>query len=293
MARPPRLPFLTAALFAIAAVAVLVVTGSFYTIDQGELGVVLRLGKVDHVAGPGFNVKVPFVDSIVRVSVRTEKLLYDNLPSYSKDVQEAQIRISVNYRVNPANVADLYARYGTRYVDRAISPVVPERLKEVFGQFQAATVTADRVRLGQDVEEAIRTGVPQDLIIIESSQIENIDFSDAYETAIEAAAQAEAEVRKSRNQLERERIEAEKVIVQAQARAESVRQAAQAEADAIRLRGESEALAIKAKGDALRQNPELVTLIAAEKWNGELPTTQVPGAALPFITIPQKAASGG
>lgn len=28
-------------------------------------------------------------------------------------------------------------------------------------------------------------------------------------------------------------------------------------------------------------------LIAAEKWNGELPRTQVPGSAVPFLSIPR------
>src|SRR5690606_22800353 len=112
-------------------------------------------------------------------------------------------------------------------------------------------------------------------------------FSAAYEQAIEAAAQAEAEVRKVRNQLERERIEAEKRIVQAQAEAEATRQRAQAEAEAIRLRGDAQAAAVAAKAKALGEHPGLGGLVAAERWNGVLPTTQVPGGAVPFIALPQ------
>jgi hypothetical protein len=36
---------------------------------------------------------------------------------------------------------------------------------------------------------------------------------------------------------------------------------------------------------ALRDNPGLPTLTAAEKWNGVLPTTMVPGNALPFLNL--------
>lgn len=47
----------------------------------------------------------------------------------------------------------------------------------------------------------------------------------------------------------------------------------------------AEAAAIKARADALALNGKLVELTAAERWNGQLPTTMVPGYAVPFITV--------
>ena len=61
---------------------------------------------------------------------------------------------------------------------------------------------------------------------------------------------------------------------------------ANAEAQSLKLKGDAEASAIDARGKALRDNPALVALVAAEKWNGILPTTMVPGGTTPFITIP-------
>lgn len=261
----------------------------FFTVEQGEVGIVLRFGKVAKVAEPGLGFKLPMVDTVVKMSVRTEKRLYENLQSYSNDVQEASIRVTVNHRIAAGAADEVYTRYGRTYVERVIDPMVPKRLKEVFGQYQAATVVSDRSRLGREVEAAIQESVPKE-VIIESVQIENIDFSDAYEQAIEAAAQAEAQVRLSRNQLEREKVEAEKRVVQAKAAAESVRQAALAEAEAIRLRGDAQAATIAAKAKAFYDNPGYVKLIAAEKWDGKLPTTQVPGSAVPFVEIPSSPA---
>jgi hypothetical protein len=51
------------------------------------------------------------------------------------------------------------------------------------------------------------------------------------------------------------------------------------------MRGDAEAAAIRAKAEALAANTNLVSLNAVEKWDGVLPTTQVPNAALPFIGI--------
>jgi regulator of protease activity HflC (stomatin/prohibitin superfamily) len=277
-------------------IVVFAVFGSFYTINEGERGVILRLGSVQGVAHPGLNFKMPFTDSVEVMTVRDQKRDFPPMSSYSKDVQEAQIEVSVIYRVSETSVDKVYARLGTDYFGRAIEPVVPQRLKEVFGQYQAQSVVADRTRLGVEVENAIRDTVAANsggLVEIRSVQIKNIDFSDAYENAIESAAQAEAEVRKARNELDRQRVEADKVKVQAEARAEATRAQANAEADAIRARGLAEAEAVKAKGEALKATPELVTLIAAEKWNGVLPTTQVPGTSVPFIQLPQPSPTTG
>ncbi|MBI1238652.1 MAG: prohibitin family protein [Alphaproteobacteria bacterium] len=267
-------------------IGLLILNDGWFTIDARERGVLLRTGSVIGVAEPGFHFKLPLVDSIVRISTQEQKRRYEDLSSYSRDVQEALITVSVNFQILPGAVDKVYERYGADIIDRIIDPIVPDRLKKVFGGYQATTVIAERARLGAEVEKAIQSAMPTDVVRVLSVQIENITFSSTYEAAIEAAARAEAAVRQSRNELERQKIEAEKVVVDAKGQADAVREAAQASADAIRLKGEAEALAIKAKGDALRNNPGLVTLIAAERWNGVLPTTQVPGAAVPFLEIP-------
>ena len=121
--------------------------------------------------------------------------------------------------------------------------------------------------------------------MIENVQIENIQFSDAYENSVEQRMLAEVEVLKLRQNAEREKVQAQIVVTQAEAKAKAVREAAGAEADAIRLKGEAGADAIKARGAALRDNPNLIILVQAERWDVRLPTTMVPGAAIPMLNI--------
>jgi regulator of protease activity HflC (stomatin/prohibitin superfamily) len=85
---------------------------------------------------------------------------------------------------------------------------------------------------------------------------------------------AEVEVQKVQQNAEREKVQAEILVIQAKA-----------EADAKKLQGEAEAYAINARGKALRDNPALIELVQAEKWDGKLPTTMVPGQAVPFINV--------
>jgi regulator of protease activity HflC (stomatin/prohibitin superfamily) len=266
--------------------------GSFYTIDQGERGVLLRNGALSGVAEPGLGYKLPFIDSVISISIQTQAKTYDGggagLAVYSRDQQPAEVRVSVVYRADPSQVATLYERYGSLEgaVTRLVDPKVYEEFKTVFGQYNAITAVQDRARLNADTETAIRTAIGESSpILIESVQIENIDFSTAYEESIEARMLAEVEVQKLRQNAEREKVQAEIVVTQASAQADAVRAAAEAEAAAIRLRGDAEAQAINARGKALRENPDLIGLVQAEKWNGVLPTSMIPGSTVPFLNV--------
>lgn len=260
--------------------------GGWYTVDQGARGVILRTGAIVGTAEPGLGFKVPWLDRVVDVSVQENKRTYDKLEAYSKDQQAATLRVSVNYRIPADKVAEVYAEYGGEesLVVRALDPRVYRDLKTVFGRFVAVTAIQDRSRLNVEVEQAIRDAVTGPLIIT-SVQIENIDFSDAYENSIEQRMLAEVEVQRLRQNAEREKVTAEITVTKAKAEADATRARSQASADAIRIQGEAEADSIRARGDALRDNPGLVALTQAEKWNGALPTTMVPGASVPMLTL--------
>jgi regulator of protease activity HflC (stomatin/prohibitin superfamily) len=66
--------------------------------------------------------------------------------------------------------------------------------------------------------------------------------------------------------------EAQKVIEDANGKSQATLINAKAEAEAIRL-----------KSDALKQNPELVQLTLAERWDGKLPA--VTGGSTPLLDL--------
>jgi uncharacterized membrane protein YqiK len=74
-------------------------------------------------------------------------------------------------------------------------------------------------------------------------------------------------------------------VIQAQAEADAQLARATAEAEATRIRGDAEAAAIRAKADALRDNAGLIALTQAERWDGKLPTTMIPGSTVPFMNM--------
>lgn len=268
-------------------VAALTTFASFTLVPEGARGVIVRAGAVKGIAQPGINFKVPFLDKIVRVSTQTQSIVYEDLEAYSRDQQLAGLSVSVTYRLAADQVDIIYVQYGgesglrARLLDRRVNELV----KTVFGQFTASSAIQERSRLNLELSSAIQA-VVDGPIIIESVQIEDVSFSRTYEQSIEARMMAEVEVQKVAQELEQQKIQAEITVTQAQAQADSELARATAEAQAIRLRGEAEAESIRLRGEALAAFPELVELISAERWDGMLPTTFVPGSAVPFVSIP-------
>lgn len=271
-----------------ALVALSIAGGSFYTIDQGERGIILRNGAFVGVAQPGLGFKLPWIDSVERVSIQSHVARdeFQEMHTYSQDQQPAVLRLSVNYRVPEGRVAEVYSSYGSLdgLVQRIVYPHVYQEAKVVFGKFNAVAAIQQRERLNAEIAGAIQEAV-KGPVLIESVQVENIDFSKAYEASIEQRMLAEVEVQRIRQNADREKVQAQITVTQAQAKADAVRAAAQAEADAIRLRGEAEAGAIKARAAALAENQNLVALTQAERWDGKLPTTMVPGSAVPMLSL--------
>lgn len=260
----------------LAIVAVIVFFGSWYTVDQGERGVILRNGAVIGVAEPGLHFKVPVIDSVVDVSTQTHTMKFNKVESYSRDQQPATLIISVSYHIPESGVEELYSRYGSinGLEERVIARKIYDQVKTTFGQFTAMSAVQERANLSLRLNENVKKSMDGQPVTIESVQIEEIGYSPAYETSVEDRMKAEVAVFTRQQNLETEKISANIAVTQAKAQAEKVR-----------LQGEAEADAIKAKGDALNKNPNLVSLISAERWDGKLPSTMVPNGTLPFLNM--------
>ena len=256
----------------------------YYTIDQGDRGVVLHYGAIVGEAEPGLGFKMPFVTSIAEISVKQKNLAWEKangvdsrMQVYTQDQQPTTVSISILFHIT--DVSKTYAHYGTIEGLEAnlIEPKVPEQVKNVFGHFTAISAIQDRAKLDQEVAVAVK-GAIEGPLIIDSVQVVDIEFSQAYEQAVEArmqaiVAQQQAEAEKARR------------ITNADAAAYEVRAAADAAAHQTEVQGQAQADAIRERGVALKENPEMPQLVAAEKWDGKLPETMPPNSTVPFLSL--------
>jgi regulator of protease activity HflC (stomatin/prohibitin superfamily) len=249
---------------AIVIVALVAVTSlsPFVIVGPGERGVVLRLGAVeDRIMEEGFYFRIPLVENVVKVDVKTQKVEVD-APSYSKDLQNVDTRIALNFHIDPKHVNKLWQEIGRDYESRIISPAIQESVKAATAQFTAAELIAERPKVKDEIKRVLVERLGSRYITVDEFSIVNFGFSDNFEKAIEEKQVAQQNALKAENDLRRIEVEAEQRIAQAKAEAE----------------------AIKIQTEALQQNQNLIRLEAVKKWNGVLPQMMT-GNAVPFLDV--------
>ena len=260
---------------------------SVFTVDQSSRGIILRNGAITEVAQPGMGLKIPFITSVKEISIQQQSAVYKSQPAYSYDQQPATMDVSVSFHVLPGQVENLYQKYGSLdgLVTRDISRQVPTQLENTFGRYTAVSVVQDRSKFVADLTIAINKSLANAPVVIDSVQVENINFSEAYENSIEQRMAAEINVEKKQQELKTAEVQAKIQVTNAQANADSQLAESTAKAKSVEMLGDAEAKAMQAKSDALKANPQLIQYEAATRWNGELPKTMIPGASVPMVSI--------
>lgn len=268
-----------------------------YIVDQGEKAVVTNFGEISKTWGAGFHVKIPFVQSVKRYSVRVQKTVFGDgdrvLSAYSNDQQIIEnYSIAITWNYDPTRIEDVYKYFGTSddesIFQTVVSPTIQQTSKTIFGQFTAQTIVQDRAKLDNALEHRIKEQLSKYPIQIISVQIIDINFSKTYENVIEQTAQKKQEIEKSRNELKRIEIETQQQVAKAEAENKAIKLKADAEAYQISVKAKAESDAIKLKAEALKANKDLVDLKLAEKWNGTVPQTVVVNdgkSVLPLLNI--------
>lgn len=274
--------------FAVLAVfGLLIVFGSFFKIDQGERGVYLRNGAYVRTVDAGLGFKFPIFDDVKRFSLRTHIVKVEADEAYSYDQQPANVSLSVNYSLNPERVAAFYNRFGTQenMETTFLYPRIRKEFKVVFGTITGQVAITERQKLNDAAAAALQVALG-DMVTIEGFQLEDAKFSDEYVKTINQRMQAQINVETEKQNALKEAQIATGVVNKANGDRDAQIARAEGQAREIELLGNAEAGRILARATALRDNPSLVTLTMAERWNGVLPTTMVPGGVVPMLNLP-------
>lgn len=253
---------------AIGAFVLVLVFNPFVIVGPGERGVVLNFGAVQpEVLGEGLHFRVPIMQSVVLIDVKVQKAQVE-AGAASKDLQDTNSIVALNYHVQPDNAHRVYQLIGLDYADRVIAPAMQEVLKGVTAKYTAMELITQREKVRDEARDQLRERLAQYNIIVDDFSIVNFSFSAQFSQAIEAKQTAEQLAFKAQRDLERIRIEAEQKVAQARA-----------EAEALRL----QKMEVTSELVALRQIE--VQQKAIDKWDGRLPT--VTGGAMPFLDVMQ------
>jgi regulator of protease activity HflC (stomatin/prohibitin superfamily) len=172
-------------------ILVLIIISSVKVIKEYERAVIFRLGRLIGFKGPGLIVLIPFIDKMVRVSLRT----------ITMDVEPQDIitRDNVSIKVN----AVLYFR--VVYPDKAIvaienylyatNQIAQTTLRSILGQSELDDLLAERDKINLQLQQIIDEHTEPWGIKVTAVEVKQIDLPLEMQRAMAKQAQAERERR--------------------------------------------------------------------------------------------------
>jgi len=252
---------------------------SFGTIQAGERGVKTRLGAVTGVVQPGFYTKIPWIEHVYSMDVKTRTINYDKngnegdsadtsqLFGASKDLQDVKIGVMVNYNVDPTKVDAIFSEYRSveNYEANVLESVVRKTVKSLSATYTAEELVTKRAEYNEKVTSSLSEQFLEKNAILQLANVTNFEFSPEFTKAIETKVTAVQNAEAAKNKLEQVKYEKAQRIAQAE--------------------GEAQAISIQANAIGSQGGADYVALQAVKQWDGHLPTQMIPGSALPFLNI--------
>lgn len=244
-------------------IAVLIVIGLiiFFAattiVPTGHIGVVTLYQNVqDKYLDAGFHFIKPFVEDVHSVDIRTQKYA-NTVEGSAKDLQIVNVTMSINYQIKPEKVTELYAKVGKNYDDIILNPALQSGLKASMAQFTAEEMITKRAEVANTITQELNERL-EEYFNISAVNLENIDFTDEYNKAIEAKTTNQQKAEAEKAQLEIIKVQNEQKI-----------NTAEAEARVRELQSES------VTEKSLEQLRLEIQRELIQKWDGHYPTTML------------------
>lgn len=199
---------------------------TFLTIDAGERGVLFqRFGgglDTETIYQPGFHVIAPW-NSMYVYAVR-EQQLEEEMEVLSSN--GLNISVDVTVRVNPKydQIGFLHEKFGRDYLTSLVKPEVRSAVRDVIGQFTPEELySSKRTEVQKMIQGDLAKALERNYIELQATLIRDIALPDKVRLAIEDKLEAEQSALKYEYILNQERQEAERKIIEAQAKADANR----------------------------------------------------------------------
>lgn len=239
---------------------------SFKIVPTGYTGVRTTFGQIDDTTvQSGFNLKIPFVQSIKLVNNKQTNITVDD-KIWSETKSRTAIYyegVTVTYQINNEKSSWIVANVNDYEKNLITNQLVASAVKSSSKEYSDTDAT-DRGTIEPKIQENLQslldTKYGENTVTVTMVTVSNADFDESYNTAIAKKQNAQIAA-------ETQEIENNKKV----AKAESEAKVKQIEADA-------EAQANKTIEDSL--SDKVLKEKYIEKWNGELPNAVTDGSSI-------------
>jgi regulator of protease activity HflC (stomatin/prohibitin superfamily) len=182
-------------LLLLAILVVVAIKLTFNVLPEYERGVIFRLGRIARGLyggnGPGLVIIVPFIDRLVRVSLRTVTMDVPPQDVITKDNVTVKVNAVIYFRVVDQERAIIQVEdylYATSMMSQTT-------LRSVLGQSQLDDLLSKREQINADLQRIIDQQTEPWGVKVTAVEVKNVDLPQEMQRAIARQAEAERERR--------------------------------------------------------------------------------------------------
>jgi regulator of protease activity HflC (stomatin/prohibitin superfamily) len=187
--------FIPVGLLLFAILVVVAIKLTFNILREYERGVIFRLGRIARGLyggnGPGLVIIVPFIDRLVRVSLRTVTMDVPPQDVITKDNVTVKVNAVIYFRVVDQERAIIQVEdylYATSMMSQTT-------LRSVLGQSQLDDLLSKREQINADLQRIIDQQTEPWGVKVTAVEVKNVDLPQEMQRAIARQAEAERERR--------------------------------------------------------------------------------------------------
>lgn len=169
----------------------LIIISGLKILYEYERGVIFRLGRIVGVRGPGFIIVIPFLERMVRVSLRLVTMDVPPQDVITKDNVSVKVNAVVYFRVVEPNRAILQVE---NYL-YATSQLAQTTLRSTLGQVELDELLSERDKLNLKLQEILDKQTDAWGIKVTMVEVKYVDLPQEMQRAMAKQAEAERERR--------------------------------------------------------------------------------------------------
>jgi prohibitin 2 len=235
---------------------------SVHQVPAGHIGVVYEFGGIKGQIGEGLQFVAPWRD-VLLANIQVQRRVFDKLNAFSEESQDVFVRASLNVRVSPQTIQQLYRTVGPNFFNVLVESRVIQNFKDETVKYKSVEIAPNRENIRKAVRERLERELSPFSIEVVDLLLDNIDFNPEFKKAIE-----DKQIATQRALEEQQKIEGEKH------KAQQAIERAKGEGSAILFRAEKEAEANRKLAASL--TPDLVRYAMVQKLSDKIQVIMLP-----------------
>jgi regulator of protease activity HflC (stomatin/prohibitin superfamily) len=164
---------------------------SFGINQEYQRGVLFRLGRLGTTKGPGWFWRIPLVDRVVKVDLRTNTVALETQETVTRDGVAVRVNAVLWYRaVDASRVVTTVTNW-----NGAVIQAAETGLRDAIGQSELDLILKDRVSINKRLLEILTHTCLQWGVDIDAVEIKDLDIPEQMQRAIAKEAEAIREKR--------------------------------------------------------------------------------------------------